>query len=105
MMIEKCKECGCPQVGRRYHYKKCSILQGYNLSLCRIYDIEPDEFKVIVKSEIESLESNAHYYLKMAKENHQLAGEYRDCLKNTCLDEVYECRLDCCIIPEGVWLN
>lgn len=99
--MKKCKECGCPQPGRHFHYKECSI----GLEYSRRYETEPGDFKTIIDGEIESFESNARYYLKVAKENDQLAGEWRDAVKLTCLDEVYECRLDCRIVPERVWLT
>ncbi len=98
--MKKCAECKCPQPdGRRFHYKDCSIGLEYN----RRYETEPNEFKTRLDGELESLESNARYHLKLAKENDQAAGEWRDAVKLTCLDEVYECRLDCRTAPEEVW--
>ncbi len=48
-------------------------------------------------------------YVEVCKKNVDYAKEElkeaRDCVKNTCLDEVYECRWDGRSVPEGVWLK
>ncbi len=97
MSIPQCGVCGCPQPsGYRLHYKTCAIAGEYN----RKYD---EDLKVMIEGQIESLERSTKYYQNHAIEDSQLLGEWRDCIKNTCLDEVYLCRIDGRIVPGGAW--
>jgi hypothetical protein len=99
MSIPKCDVCGCPRPGGyRLHYKTCSVADEYN----RKYD---EDLKVMIKGEIQTLESQIRYYKKETIEDTKLLGEWRDCLKNTCLDEVYLCRIDGPTAPGKAWLN
>ncbi|MBT5303849.1 MAG: hypothetical protein HOL31_02065 [Candidatus Scalindua sp.] len=79
-----------------YHYKTCKLLKGdhrqrYAKKKSIPLDKKLKEYVEIFKNSL----SHAKLELK----------EARDCEKNTCLDEVYECRWDMRIMPEGVRLR
>lgn len=95
MSIKKCKECDCPQISNLYHsfdvhYKNCSIPEERVIGRKRIVPL--DEWKERLNKFIEYRKDDIQYL------KDQII-EISDCIKNTCLDEVYECRWDCSTVP------
>lgn len=85
--MEKCPDCNCPDV--RYsgvHFSWCPKLRGRN------------RWKITKDYLLETLQERLEYYKKRIKEYEKEIIEIQqahDSIKETCLDEVYECRWDC----------
>ena len=98
MSIDICKKCKCPQIGiglqdeEQLHFKNCK-------------EYEEGWFNARRKKSLKKLINDQIKYRKQdVKDIKKEIREFADCLTKTCLDEVYECRWDCCIMPEEVRL-
>ncbi len=87
MSIEKCNECGCPQTdnwrGMELHFEKCKLFKEKTVGLTRSKPLK-------AKQHFGDLIKEYKNELQIIKNDIKLL---RDCVKNTRLDEVYECRL------------
>lgn len=79
--IDKCPECGCPQFyGQTLHVKTCPCYGGNRH--------HKRSLKEIIRERIANCKADIKY-------NMECIEEIRDCIKDVCLDEIYECRWDC----------
>jgi len=82
MAFDLCGDCGCP-LFKGYdtpHYKGC-----VRLTSARV--VKTDAKKYLLR-DLETYKNNIKHYKKKIE-------EIRDCIKDVCLDEIYECRWDC----------
>ena len=96
--INTCIVCGCPQIANynsvyyhseELHFKNCKLLKNERYKYA-------NKTSGSFKEKIGELIKGCKEEIVVAR---QQIKEFTDCLKKTCLDEVYECRWDCCIVP------